>query len=73
MGKPHQSRREFNRGIQARTREASRVEEETEICRCYTIKEKIKIVVFAMVRMEEDLALINTIADEVGISGSSLS
>ena len=39
----------------------------------YTIRQKITIVEYAMVRMEEDLASMNDIADEVGISTSSLS
>ena len=39
----------------------------------YTIRQKITVVEYAMVRMEEDLASMNEIADEVGISTSSLS
>ena len=42
-------------------------------CNWYIIRQKITIVQHAMVRMEEDLASMNDIANEVGISNSSLS
>ena len=39
----------------------------------YTISQKISYVNYAQLRMEEDLASMNTVADEIGVSNSTLS
>jgi hypothetical protein len=67
------ARREFNCGGQARGREAERVEDHKEKCHHYSIEQKIKIVEYTMVRMEEDLASMCLVAEEVGLDKSSLS
>jgi len=73
MTKKQRARREFNRGGQARGRAAERVEENKEKRHRYSIEQKIKIVEYMMVRMEEDLASMCEVADEVGVDKSSLS
>lgn len=67
------SRRKFNRGGVARGRESERVEEDKEERLRFTIQQKIQIVEYLMVRMDEDLASMNVVADELGVSTSSLS
>ena len=52
---------------------SERIEAEKEQHPCYSIQQKIQYVEFAMLRMDEDLASLNTIADEIGVSNSSLS
>ena len=73
MAKKQKARREFNRGGLARGREESRVAVDKAQRNRYTIRQKITIVQYAMVRMEEDLASMNDISSEIGISTSSLS
>ena len=66
------AKRRFNRGGQARERESSRIKEGKDECHRYSIQDKIRIVEFAMVRIEEDLASLNVIADEVGVHSTTL-
>ena len=73
MAKKQKARREFNRGGLARGREESRVAVDKAQRNRYTIRQKITIVQYAMVCMEEDLASMNDISSEIGISTSSLS
>ena len=73
MPKKQRARRQFNRGGAMSARMDERVVSGKETRTRYTIRQKITIVEYAMVRMEEDLASMNKIADEVGISTSSLS
>ena len=73
MPKQQKARHQFNRDGQATGREEERVLAGTATRNRYTIRQKITIVDYAMVRLEEDLASMNDIADEVGISTSSLS
>ena len=49
------------------------VDEKTEERKHYSIAEKIRFCEFAMVKMEQDLASLNSIANEVSISASCLS
>lgn len=67
------ARREFNCGGQARGCKAERVEDHKEKCHHYSIEQEIKIVEYTMVRMEEDLASMCLVAEEVGVDKSSLS
>ena len=74
MTKKQKARREFNRGGQSRARVEARVVENTEKKRNhYTIQQKITICEYAEVRMEEDLAVMSDIADEVGVPVSCIS
>jgi hypothetical protein len=73
MPKQQKSRRRFNQGGQQREREEGRVTGEKTTRNRYTIKQKITIVEYAMVRMEEDLASLTDIAHEAGVDKSSLS
>lgn len=73
MPKKQRARRQFNRGGVQSQRVEERIVSGKETRTRYTIRQKITIVEYAMVRMEEDLASMNEIADEVGISTSSLS
>ncbi len=66
-------RRKFNAGGQEQGRMSERIETEKEQRPHYSIQQKIQYVEFAMLRMDEDLASLNTIADEIGVSNSSLS
>ena len=66
-------KRKFNAGGQERRRMSERVEGEKEERPRYSIQQKIQYVEFAMLRMDEDLASLNTIADNIGVSSASLS
>ena len=66
-------KRKFNAGGQERRRMSERVEGEKEERHRYSIQQKIQYVEFAMLRMDEDLASLNTIADNIGVSSASLS
>ena len=69
MTKKQKARREFNRGGQSRARERAVDKQRTR----YTIQQKITICQYAEVRMEEDLAAMSDIADEVGVPVSCIS
>ena len=65
--------RKFNAGGQERGRVLERIQEGKEERPRYSIQQKIQYVEFAMLRMEENLASLNTIADNIGVSSASLS
>ena len=74
MTKKQKARREFNRGGQSRTCEEAHIVENPEKKRThYTIQQKITICEYAEVCMEEDLAAMSDIADEVGVPVSCIS
>ncbi len=66
-------KRKFNAGGQERGRMLERIEGEKEERPRYSIQQKIQYVEFAMLRMDEDLASLNSIADHIGVSSASLS
>jgi hypothetical protein len=49
------------------------IDEEKEECNCFSIQQKIQYVEFAMSHMDDDLASLHTIANQIGVSSSSLS
>ncbi len=64
--------RDSYRGGQARSRKATRVSNDADTRNRYTVLEKINIVEYTQVCMEEDKVSLSVVADEVGVSVSTL-